>query len=213
MGLAPWLPGVRGPRATAAGWWRRGGARIIDDGVLTGALLAAQRLTGWRTPNPAGDDAESRPTVEELEAMTPEQACALMRRRPWREFARRWAEHEHEQIGEARRADVLTILARLAYAAVLAGSGTTPGKRALGLRVVDPRGGPPGLRRALVREMALDGLRSARLFLPPGVRPPPWPATLLLAAAGMVDGLWALADAQGRALHDILAGTRVMRGH
>jgi len=68
--------------------------------------------------------------------------------------------------------------------------GCTPGKLLLELRVVDARGGGrPGWTRALIRYLGY--LASA---LPLGL-----------------GFLWAAFDREGRALHDRLAGTRVVR--
>lgn len=86
--------------------------------------------------------------------------------------------------------------AALAYQAVCIGLWqATPGKRALGLRVVRSDGGRPGWRSALWR-----GAWPAAVFVPTFISP------LVLAAAWMV-----VADRQRRSLGDHAAGTLVLR--
>jgi uncharacterized RDD family membrane protein YckC len=78
----------------------------------------------------------------------------------------------------------------LVYAAWFTGTtGQTVGKIATGLRVVDEEGRPPGAARALLRATV-------------GV------AGVLFFGAGLVP---VLLDPERRALHDRLAGTRVVR--
>jgi uncharacterized RDD family membrane protein YckC len=73
-------------------------------------------------------------------------------------------------------------------------NGQSIGKRALEVRVVTDEGEPVGLGTCLVREVAVKQfgtLITAGLFLP-------------------VDYLWPLFDDEGRAIHDIVAETRLV---
>ncbi|KJE19453.1 putative membrane protein/domain [Frankia torreyi] len=79
--------------------------------------------------------------------------------------------------------------------------GTTPGKKALGLRVVGPSGGRPGPNNAAVRE----------LFLLFNIIPILGP--FLLLAANVVIAVTINADPRDQGIHDRLAGgTQVLRG-
>ena len=85
---------------------------------------------------------------------------------------------------------LLTVVLPLAViTACWARLGATPGKFLLGLKVVDAKsGGPPAWRQAALRA-----------------------AGYVLSALPLYAGfLWALADREGRALHDRLARTRVV---
>lgn len=102
-------------------------------------------------------------------------------------------------------------------------SGQTPGLAAMALRITDRSGAPPTPGRALVR-LAVLALGAALLaLLPPlgiGLAAAAWQHTLplLVAAAGaavaaiaVVDPLWCIARRDRRALHDVAAGTFVVR--
>jgi uncharacterized RDD family membrane protein YckC len=82
-------------------------------------------------------------------------------------------------------------------------NGRTVGKRALRIRVVRASGGPMTLGVAFVREILCKtltfGLSVVSVFVP---------GIILL---GLVDDLWILGDDENRALHDIVARTRVVR--
>ena len=78
-------------------------------------------------------------------------------------------------------------------------NGQTLGRQAAGVRVVRTDGKPIGYRRALVRE----GLVQTLLFVVPSY--------LFLWIPLALDLLWPLWDPEGRAVHDHLAGTRVVR--
>ncbi|WP_354700870.1 hypothetical protein DSM112329_01162 [Paraconexibacter sp. AEG42_29] len=71
--------------------------------------------------------------------------------------------------------------------------GRTVGRRVAGVRVVGHDGRPVGIGRAFVREVLVKGVFGV-LVLP------------LLASV-----LWPLRDPHQRALHDLVAGTRVVR--
>jgi uncharacterized RDD family membrane protein YckC len=72
------------------------------------------------------------------------------------------------------------------------GRGQTYGKRALGIRVVDPQGGPIGYGRAFGRY--------AITFL-----------FAIFALPILLDYLWPLWDAENQALHDKVVGSLVVR--
>ena len=100
------------------------------------------------------------------------------------------------------------------------GSAASWGKRRTGLRVVDQAGEPPGIGRAALRNaIKLAGWQAAHLGLlrvtgPAGRRPRTraigsallWGAYVVTAA----DLAPAVLRADGRALHDLAAGTRVV---
>jgi uncharacterized RDD family membrane protein YckC len=78
--------------------------------------------------------------------------------------------------------------------------GRTLGRMAVGIRVVRVDGVRMDGRRAILREVVIKwGLFYAVL------------GTLTLGLVPLIDVLWPLWDEQKRALHDLLAGTRVVR--
>jgi uncharacterized RDD family membrane protein YckC len=84
---------------------------------------------------------------------------------------------------------VLLFLAYIVWALVLFGKGTTPGKNALGMYVIDERGGRAGFGRMLARE---------------------WIGKFI---SGLVFGLgylWILFDKDRQAWHDKLMSTYVI---
>lgn len=83
----------------------------------------------------------------------------------------------------------VTVAVYLAYQTLCNTAGSSPGKRICGLRIIDARGRPPGLRRGLVR--ALWSLASS---VPPFL--------------GYLAVTW---DREHRAWHDRLSGTWVVR--
>ena len=90
------------------------------------------------------------------------------------------------------------------------------GKRRLGLRVVDQRGGRPGGARVALRTALkllpwqLAHLSVARMMLAPDQRSRvTWPAYVASLALSGLTVVLALRDTAGRALHDRAAGTRV----
>jgi len=99
------------------------------------------------------------------------------------------------------------------------GRAGTPGKRLLGLRVVGPDGGAPGLARALARnavkllpwEVAHAGVHQA-MALPDEVKALPPGITALLVAPQVAVVAFAAMAALGarRPPHDRVAGTRVV---
>lgn len=74
---------------------------------------------------------------------------------------------------------------------VLSPDGRGPFLRALGLTVVDEVGDPPSVARRVRR----------------------WAGLCVTALALGIPAIWALFDRYGRAPHDILSGTRVLRMH
>ena len=89
----------------------------------------------------------------------------------------------------ARRASPLLLMGALYFILFWSLSGSTPGGRMLGVRVVASNGAPPSWLRA--------GLRVA--------------ADLLGLLAGALGWLWALFDLERRTFHDKVAGTWVVR--
>ena len=82
-------------------------------------------------------------------------------------------------------------------------AGWSPGKRLLGLRVVDPAGRKPGMRRGGLRTAA-----SLLSILPGGLV---GLYVFFISALPLGVGyLWALVDARGRTWHDLVAGTLVI---
>src|SRR5207302_7401642 len=89
-----------------------------------------------------------------------------------------------------RLIQVVVVSVWLCYYGIMQSNwGRTLGQRTLGLRVVGPDGGPPGFGRVLIREMA----KSISSF------------------AFFIGYLWVLWEPQGRAWHDLIAGTRIVR--
>ena len=83
---------------------------------------------------------------------------------------------------------VLTLYA-MYFVVLTAKWGQTPGKRLVGIRVVDAEGREPGIRRALMREVVGKFISSSALY---------------------TGFFWPLWDSQGQAWHDKIAGTYVV---
>ena len=79
-------------------------------------------------------------------------------------------------------------------------NGATPGKRAVGIRVVRAEGLPMTFGYAAYREVLVKQI----LF---GVA-----SSFTFGLATLIDYLWPLWDSEQRALHDIIVNTRVVRG-
>jgi uncharacterized RDD family membrane protein YckC len=77
-------------------------------------------------------------------------------------------------------------------------NGQTPGKQMVGIRVVRERGEPVGYGFALLREFVVKGLLIGTV------------GSLFLYIPILLDYLWPLWDEQNRALHDMVASTRVV---
>jgi uncharacterized RDD family membrane protein YckC len=98
--------------------------------------------------------------------------------------------------------------------------GRSIGKLAMGLRIVDRRGRPPGLLRGIVRLLVYSLANSALLLAPAivlmaswmGDSLPRWLLPLAVAAgcAGLAALLPALLSRGGRPLHDLASGTVVV---
>lgn len=91
--------------------------------------------------------------------------------------------------------------------------GRTLGKKALALDVRSASdGGPAGMRRAAVR-FAVRAAPAAPVLGAWAWTPPAaaWTVTAVAAAAAAADHLWALHHPLGRTLHDLAAGTVVLR--
>lgn len=101
--------------------------------------------------------------------------------------------------------------------------GQTPGLAAMALRLADRAGRPPGAGRALVRLVVLAAaaaLLALSVPLTVGLVAAAWQHTLplllaiggsALAALALLDPAWCIAHSDRRALHDLAAGTRVVR--
>ena len=88
--------------------------------------------------------------------------------------------------------------------------GQTPGKRLLGLLVVDDNGTIPGLRRVILREVVAKSVPSMLLLA--------GAFSLIFSIAGYASGtvlllgyLWIVRDPKDRGLHDHFAGTYVVK--
>ncbi|MBJ7472663.1 MAG: RDD family protein [Solirubrobacteraceae bacterium] len=79
-------------------------------------------------------------------------------------------------------------------------NGATIGKKACGIRVVRTDGAPITFGFAAVREVAIKALLIGLV------------SNLTLGLGGLLNYLWPLWDSEHRALHDMLAKTRVVRG-
>ena len=100
---------------------------------------------------------------------------------------------------------LLLSLLSFGYAAVLNGQGGTFGKRALGLRVVDRTGSPPGIEQGAVRAFLPIGLGILVSFVGSAL------LDSLVSLLVLVDHLWMLWDERSQTLHDKMAGTYVVR--
>ena len=96
------------------------------------------------------------------------------------------------------------IAALLYYPPLMRGTnGQTLGKRLLGIRVVRTDGAAMTLRRAVWREVAVKIALFDALNLAPVI------GATVGGIAFLLDSLWPLWDQEHRALHDMLAFTRV----
>lgn len=93
----------------------------------------------------------------------------------------------------------LIVVALYAPATMVWLKGSTPGKLALGIRVVRANGQPVTFGWALLREWVFKGIIL-------GIA-----NSITVGLAGLVNYLWPLWDAENRALHDMAAGSRVVR--
>ncbi len=90
-----------------------------------------------------------------------------------------------------RKARFIMLPVHWAYGVFFVGlNGATPGKIALGLKVVDAQGNVPGLVRALLREV---------------------PGKIISAVVLGLGFFWVAFDAEKRGWHDMIAGTHVIR--
>lgn len=151
------------PRFRVAGFWRRGLAVLVDLLILTPVLLAAGAVLAFLFDRPLPRFAELGP---DLIVSTVVEGSAL---------------------GEAVLA-LSAILVLLYFFIFHAIRGQTPGKRLLGVMVIDTFGERPGLARTLLRTTG--SVLSALLF--------------------SLGFLWIGFDREKRALHDWLAGTYVV---
>jgi uncharacterized RDD family membrane protein YckC len=102
--------------------------------------------------------------------------------------------------------ELIAQLAWLVYAISFDAQGATLGKRALGIKVIDAAGYPPGFGRSATRHvldvayalLIVVGLNQAGGLL------------VVLGLIGLVDVLWMLWDEDRQTLHDKLAGTYVV---
>ena len=98
---------------------------------------------------------------------------------------------------------LFSLIASAAWAlyegAMLTLCGQTLGKIALGVRVVTPDGGDPGAARAWLRAAVRGAFGAGMYYLFP-----------LLAVLAMVDYVPAFLGGERKALHDRVAGTRVV---
>ncbi len=94
----------------------------------------------------------------------------------------------------------LAVIVMYAPLTMARNNGATPGKAAMGIRVVRENGAPISIAYGLFREIAIKG------FLIGGI------SQFTLGLAWLLDSLWPLWDDQKRALHDMAAKSRVVRG-
>ena len=141
--------------------------------------------------------------------MEEEEAEAALRRR-WSDMQDRWVAQKRADLPEAVRARGPALALRAGYALAVAVTGRTPGKALLGLRVIDAHGARPGVAQSLVRERLPRAGLGSLVALAPWRCGPVCGMAAVLVAFDLADHLWPLADARGRTLHDLLAGTRVV---
>jgi len=103
---------------------------------------------------------------------------------------------------------VISTLATIAYqGAFLVTRGATPGRRLLGIRVIDATGANPDLSKALIRQI----FSILGLVLVIFTDHPFNPIGFVLIVVSLADVLWMLRDERYQTLHDRLAGTFVVR--
>ena len=159
-GVAPVAPAFR-----YGGFWIRFVAAVID-AVILGVVSSALEflIVG----------SAFRPLLNIQQPVPPDEALAAF----------------GSMMGTLALSMLVSILLTAAYEGFfVARVGATPGKMALGLKVVRPNGGPVTLGRAFGRYFAK------------------WLSSLTLGIGYMIAGV----DAQKRAMHDMIADTRVIK--
>ncbi len=113
--------------------------------------------------------------------------------------------HHHLSTGQHVVRFAIGVAAALVYYSPLMWltNGQTIGKKVLGIRVVRTDGAPMTLGRAIWREGVVKVGLFGALSLAPAV------GGTIGVLVGLLDDLWPLWDRENRALHDMLARTRV----
>ncbi len=175
-GTAP----VPGEPATyeLASWGRRAAATIIDSIILT-VILVVLVVIPFVVFGVAAAGAESTGGSFELSDELSVGAIVLVAL--WAIF-------------------VFAVILMYAPLTMARSNGATPGKAAMGIRVVRENGQPISITYGLFREAVI------KTLLIGGI------SQLTLGLAWLLDSLWPLWDDQKRALHDMAAKSRVVRG-
>ena len=190
-----------GQPPTGAGWWRRAGAYLID-GFIVGAISFVVGL-----PAQLGFQRDVQAEADQLSEALVDGTVGTALADYWSGFADAWLDR---WVWLA----LLPALGALAYHVVMLRTrSATVGKRALHLRVV-PASGEGPLSWSVVARRVLAQFGPGWLFLPVGFATGSfnslWLLSLAVLALQLLDHLWAAGSGR-RALHDLVAGTRVVQ--
>jgi uncharacterized RDD family membrane protein YckC len=192
---------VPGQGPADAGWWRRAGAYLID-GFIVGSISFVVGI-----PAQVGLQRDLQVESEQLnEALVDGRADTALADY-WSGFADAWFDRWFWLM-------VLPALAALAYHLVLLRTrSATVGKQAMRLRVV-PASGTGRLSWSMLVRRVLIQFAPGWLIFPVGLATRSFTALgligLVVLAFQLLDHLWA-ARSDRRAIHDLVAGTRVLQ--
>ena len=192
---------VPGHGAVDASWWRRAGACLID-GFIVGSIGFVVGI-----PGQIGLQRDLQAEGERLERSVADGTVGTAFADYWSGIAGAWLDR---WVWLA----LLPAVAAVAYhALMLRTRSATVGKRALRLRVV-PAGGDGQLSWSVVARRLAAQFGPGWLILPLGLASGSWTGLLLVGLVAsvfqLVDHLWA-ARSDRRAVHDLVAGTRVLQ--
>lgn len=198
-----WTPAtsVPGQGPTDAGWWRRAGAYLID-GFIVGSIGFVVGI-----PAQIGLQRDLQVEAERLNEAVADGAAGTA-------FADYWSAVVEAYLDRWVWVALLPLVAALAYHAIMLRTrSATVGKRALRLRVVPASGDGPLSWSAVARRLATQ-FGAGWLIVPVGLLSGSWAALAIIGLVASVflllDHLWA-AQSGRRAIHDLVAGTRVLQ--
>lgn len=192
---------VPGQGPADAGWWRRAGAYLID-GFIVGSISFVVGI-----PAQVGLQRDLQAESERLSESVADGTAGTAFADYWSGVAEAWLDR---WVWLA----LLPLVAALAYHAVMLRTrSATVGKRALRLRVVPVSGDGPLSWSVVARRLATQ-FGPGWLIFPVGFASGSWTGLALVGlvatAFQLLDHLWA-ARSDRRAIHDLVAGTRVLQ--